>query len=139
MNSFADNIDHSPDGSPGGGSRQLHRQLSSGLSAVSTDVRILLVWLESYEDFQNFPFEEIFSGISPMEGGGGATPGGASGSSVAQHYKESFTIFIHELKSGLLRINLKTHGMRYQAHVCVNVSSVYIHLLALFSFSLIEY
>jgi len=104
------NIDPSPDGSPGGGSRQLHRQLSSGLSGVSTDVRILLVWLESYEDFRNFPFEEIFSGISPMEGGGGggATPGGAS----AQHYKESFTIFIHELKSGLLRINLKTHGMR---------------------------
>ena len=77
---------------------------------VTTDVRILLVWLESYEDFQNFPFEEIFSGISPMEGGG-ATPAGGSGSSVA-HYKESFTIFIHELKSGLLRINLKTHGMR---------------------------
>ena len=128
MNSFADNIDHSPDGSPGGGSRQLHRQLSSGLSGVATDVRILLVWLESYEDFQNFPFEEIFSGISPMEGGGGggATPGGAS----AQHYKESFTIFIHELKSGLLRINLKTHGMRYQAHICGYIGSVYIHLLA---------
>ena len=43
---------------------KLHRQLSSGLSGVSTDVRILLVWLESYEDFQNFPFEEIFAGIS---------------------------------------------------------------------------
>ena len=116
MNSFAGNIDPSPDGSPGGGSRQLHRQLSSGLSGVSTDVRILLVWLESYEDFQNFPFEEIFSGISPMEGGGGgggATPGGAS----AQHYKESFTIFIHELKSGLLRINLKTQGMRCQSRI----------------------
>ena len=74
----------------------------------------LLVWLESYEDFQNFPFEEIFAGIS------------AEGNSQQQqqqhlahhhhHHKDSFTIFIHELKSGLLRINLKTHGMRYVIH-----------------------
>ena len=38
LNTFVDNFDHAQDGSPGGGSRQLHRQLSSGLSGVSTGV-----------------------------------------------------------------------------------------------------
>ena len=101
---------------------QFSRQLSSGVAGGGvSDVRILIVWLESYEDYQTFPTEDISMGITS------AVQAGRNNSS-SQFYpsgnlqpqmqskellmKDTFTIFIHELKCGLLRINVKAHGNR---------------------------
>ena len=101
----------------------LSRQFSSGIGSGScvSDVRILIVWLESYEDFQTFPTESIVSGISaavqhsynnvsPCVYASGNLPHHMQSKDVLM--KDTFTIFIHELRCGLLRINVKGHGNR---------------------------
>ena len=99
------------------------RQFSSGAGqgVYVSDVRILIVWLESYEDFQTFPAESIVSGITAaaQHKPNGASAFLNSSGNLQQHIqskdmlmKDTFTIFIHELKCGLLRINVKGQGNR---------------------------
>ena len=100
----------------------LARQYSSGAGCGigTTDNRILIVWLESYEDHHSFPSEQIVSGIA-------SAAQQVSNPTVQLHstenlqssmpskeilLKDTLTIFIHELKSGLLRINVKGYGNR---------------------------
>ena len=98
----------------------LARQFSSGSSTSSSlpEVRVLIVWLESYEDYQTFPTESIVSGINASVNHGNNTASTyfySSGNIQLQSkdvIKDTYTIFIHELKCGLLRINVKSHGNR---------------------------
>ena len=98
----------------------LARQYSSGAGCGTgmQDNRILIVWLESYEDHQTFPYEQIVPGIvtagfqvnSSQFYGGGNIHNSMAPKELLM--KDTLTIFIHELKSGLLRINVKGYGNR---------------------------
>ena len=99
----------------------LARQYSSGAGCGSgvLENRILIVWLESYEDHQTFPSEQIISGIASatqqVQNSSQFYSTGNLQNPMAPKeilMKDTLTIFIHELKSGLLRINVKGYGNR---------------------------
>ncbi|XP_013391687.1 ral GTPase-activating protein subunit beta isoform X2 [Lingula anatina] len=74
-----------------------HRR--GGMTVWGPDVRILVVWLERYEDHADFPTVEACSMVS-------------TGMETLQPNKQSdlkdqHVIFIHALKSGLFRIHVK--------------------------------
>jgi len=61
---------------------------------------MMVVWLESFEDHQNFPIGDL---LSCTQSGQEAVT--ATGN--IDRLNECFVIFIHALKSGLYRIHLK--------------------------------
>lgn len=78
------------------------RAAKPGASVGTTEVKMLAVWLESFEDHLNFPVCELLEMTSTGQ------DGAAGGSIRAEdRIQECFIIFIHSLKSGLFRVHLK--------------------------------
>ncbi|XP_058062328.1 ral GTPase-activating protein subunit beta isoform X2 [Anopheles bellator] len=67
---------------------------------TAPSAKILLVWLESFEDYLAFPIEDLLAYTSAGQPvpGGGVSGGNAS---------ECFIIYLHALSSGLLRVKLQ--------------------------------
>lgn len=76
-----------------------------GANASNADIKMMVVWLESFEDHQNLPIGDLLA----------ATQSGteAAGSAAnIDRVNECYVIFIHALKSGLYRIHLKGPASR---------------------------
>ncbi|KAH9502610.1 hypothetical protein Btru_073906 [Bulinus truncatus] len=84
--------------------RRLGRQPAS---MTGPDTKVLVVWLESFEDHDNFPISELLIVTST-----GQEQGATSISSSGQRPQEKdiYVIFIHALQNGLFRI----HMMEYE-------------------------
>ncbi|XP_052870106.1 ral GTPase-activating protein subunit beta [Anopheles cruzii] len=67
---------------------------------TAPSAKILLVWLESFEDYLTFPIEDLL----PYTSAGQPVPGGGVSGVNAS---ECFIIYLHALSSGLLRVKLQ--------------------------------
>jgi len=72
----------------------------SGANASNADIKMMVVWLEIFEDHLNFPTGDLLAATQS-----GAEP--VSSTASVDRVNECFVIFIHALKSGLYRIHLK--------------------------------
>ena len=69
---------------------------------VGPDIKILVVWLENFQDHENFPTEDILGVTSTgMEQLTSLT------TSTKTQEKDTFIIFIHALQNGLFRIHMQ--------------------------------
>ncbi|XP_022103685.1 ral GTPase-activating protein subunit beta-like [Acanthaster planci] len=98
----------SPMGSLERGRKSLHKK---GL-ALGPEIKVLIVWLESFDDREAFPLtdllEEMNTGLETL------CQGGNSASQVKSLAEPTVVLmFIHPLKSGLFRIHM--HGRPTQA------------------------
>ncbi|ESO90184.1 hypothetical protein LOTGIDRAFT_233979 [Lottia gigantea] len=66
---------------------------------VGPDTKIFVVWLESFEDHENFPLGDIQT----------ITSTGQEHLSQKQSEKDIYIIFIHALQNGLFRIHMQGH------------------------------
>ncbi|XP_055878983.1 ral GTPase-activating protein subunit beta-like isoform X3 [Biomphalaria glabrata] len=84
--------------------RRLGRQPAS---MTGPDTKVLVVWLESFEDHDNFPISELLIVTST-----GQEQGATSSTTTVQRPQEKdiYVIFIHALQNGLFRI----HMMEYE-------------------------
>nr|CAH0103904.1 unnamed protein product [Daphnia galeata] len=64
------------------------------------EVRMLVVWCESYEDHRTFPIGELLETISSCRDNGGQPK-------IEEVVSDCFVIFIHAQQSGLYRIHLQ--------------------------------
>lgn len=78
--------------------------------AIGPDTRVYVVWLESFEDSDNFPSTEMLSytntGLEQH-----ANSGGSTGSSITRT-QEIYVIFIHALQNGLFRVRMQGQSKR---------------------------
>uniref|UniRef100_A0A672NMV5 Ral GTPase-activating protein subunit beta n=1 Tax=Sinocyclocheilus grahami TaxID=75366 RepID=A0A672NMV5_SINGR len=82
------------------------RKLPSGrtIPPLGPDTKVLVVWVERYDDIENFPVSELLAETST----GVETAVNSSTSRSSSSEKDFPIIFIHPLKTGLFRIKL--HG-----------------------------
>ncbi|XP_016431328.1 ral GTPase-activating protein subunit beta-like [Sinocyclocheilus rhinocerous] len=82
------------------------RKLPSGrtIPPLGPDTKVLVVWVERYDDIENFPVSELLAETST----GVETAVNSSTSRSSSSEKDVPIIFIHPLKTGLFRIKL--HG-----------------------------
>ncbi|XP_014675293.1 PREDICTED: ral GTPase-activating protein subunit beta-like [Priapulus caudatus] len=67
---------------------------SRQLSVVGHEMKVMLVWLESFEDNETFPASELMAELSSPE-------------AARPCDKDTFLIFVHALQSGLFRVHLR--------------------------------
>ena len=74
-------------------SNNINTKRKSGITGkfYDNDVRLFVVWIENYEDYLNFPADDLLN-VNNNE---------------FSNNKDCFIIFIHPLNSGLLRIKLQ--------------------------------
>ncbi|KAI2663943.1 Ral GTPase-activating protein subunit beta [Labeo rohita] len=75
-----------------------------GTHTTGPDTKVLVVWVERYDDIENFPVSELLAETST----GVETAVNSSASRSSSSEKDIPIIFIHPLKTGLFRIKL--HG-----------------------------
>ncbi|XP_042615000.1 ral GTPase-activating protein subunit beta isoform X4 [Cyprinus carpio] len=82
------------------------RKLPAGrtIPPLGPDAKVLVVWVERYDDIENFPVSELLAETST----GVETTVNSSTSRSSSSEKDVPIIFIHPLKTGLFRIKL--HG-----------------------------
>uniref|UniRef100_A0A8C2BKG4 Ral GTPase-activating protein subunit beta n=1 Tax=Cyprinus carpio TaxID=7962 RepID=A0A8C2BKG4_CYPCA len=82
------------------------RKLPAGrtIPPLGPDTKVLVVWVERYDDIENFPVSELLAETST----GVETAVNSSTSRSSSSEKDVPIIFIHPLKTGLFRIKL--HG-----------------------------
>uniref|UniRef100_A0A9J7Y6D4 Ral GTPase-activating protein subunit beta n=1 Tax=Cyprinus carpio carpio TaxID=630221 RepID=A0A9J7Y6D4_CYPCA len=82
------------------------RKLPAGrtIPPLGPDAKVLVVWVERYDDIENFPVSELLAETST----GVETAVNSSTSRSSSSEKDVPIIFIHPLKTGLFRIKL--HG-----------------------------
>uniref|UniRef100_A0A671SKM0 Ral GTPase-activating protein subunit beta n=1 Tax=Sinocyclocheilus anshuiensis TaxID=1608454 RepID=A0A671SKM0_9TELE len=82
------------------------RKLPAGrtIPPLGPDAKVLVVWVERYDDIENFPVSELLAETST----GVETAVNSSASRSSSSEKDVPIIFIHPLKTGLFRIKL--HG-----------------------------
>ncbi|KAL1272258.1 hypothetical protein QQF64_028120 [Cirrhinus molitorella] len=82
------------------------RKLPPGrtIPPLGPDTKVLVVWVERYDDIENFPVSELLAETST----GVETAVNSSASRSSSSEKDIPIIFIHPLKTGLFRIKL--HG-----------------------------
>ncbi|XP_059426342.1 ral GTPase-activating protein subunit beta-like isoform X2 [Carassius carassius] len=82
------------------------RKLPAGrtIPPLGPDTKVLVVWVERYDDIENFPVSELLAETST----GVETTVNSSTSRSSSSEKDVPIIFIHPLKTGLFRIKL--HG-----------------------------
>ncbi|XP_062588576.1 ral GTPase-activating protein subunit beta-like [Saccostrea cucullata] len=74
----------------------------SSTVTIGPDTKIFVVWLENFEDHENFPTGDLL----PMTSTGLEQYSATSSSSMRQD-KDIFIIFIHALQNGLFRIHME--------------------------------
>ncbi|CAH1262037.1 RALGAPB [Branchiostoma lanceolatum] len=80
------------------------RQLPSRANMhVGPDTKVLVIWVESYDDIEDFPLEDLLSECTT-----GMDYASSTSSLGSRPGMEAFVIFIHPLKTGLFRVNM--HG-----------------------------
>ncbi|XP_059176419.1 ral GTPase-activating protein subunit beta-like isoform X2 [Physella acuta] len=89
---------------PGVKYRRLGRQPAS---MTGPDTKVLVVWLESFEDHDNFPISELLIVTSTGQEQGTST---SATTVLRPAEKDVYVIFIHALQNGLFRI----HMMEYE-------------------------
>uniref|UniRef100_A0A672MUN5 Ral GTPase activating protein non-catalytic subunit beta n=1 Tax=Sinocyclocheilus grahami TaxID=75366 RepID=A0A672MUN5_SINGR len=82
------------------------RKLPAGraIPPLGPDAKVLVVWVERYDDIENFPVSELLAETST----GVETAVNSSASRSSSSEKDVPIIFIHPLKTGLFRVKL--HG-----------------------------
>uniref|UniRef100_A0A673G9M8 Ral GTPase-activating protein subunit beta n=1 Tax=Sinocyclocheilus rhinocerous TaxID=307959 RepID=A0A673G9M8_9TELE len=82
------------------------RKLPAGrtIPPLGPDAKVLVVWVERYDDIENFPVSELLAETST----GVETTVNSSASRSSSSEKDVPIIFIHPLKTGLFRVKL--HG-----------------------------
>ncbi|KAI7808059.1 ral GTPase-activating protein subunit beta isoform X3 [Triplophysa rosa] len=82
------------------------RKLPAGrtIPPLGPDTKVLVVWVERYDDIENFPVSELLTETST----GVETAANSTASRSSSSEKDVPIIFIHPLKTGLFRIKL--HG-----------------------------
>eukprot|EP00058_Branchiostoma_floridae_P005409 XP_002590897.1 hypothetical protein BRAFLDRAFT_116449 [Branchiostoma floridae] len=70
---------------------------------VGPDTKVLVIWVESYDDIEDFPLEDLLSECAT-----GMDYASSTSSLGSRPGMEAFVIFIHPLKTGLFRVNM--HG-----------------------------
>ncbi|XP_071439557.1 ral GTPase-activating protein subunit beta isoform X3 [Hetaerina americana] len=76
--------------------KRLGRQGPGSLYTSGGDTKVLVIWLESFEDWIHVPIGDLLNSmVTGLEGG--ARP----------NERESFVIFLHALQTGLLRVKLQ--------------------------------
>ncbi|XP_056606388.1 ral GTPase-activating protein subunit beta isoform X3 [Triplophysa dalaica] len=82
------------------------RKLPAGrtIPPLGPDTKVLVVWVERYDDIENFPVSELLTETST----GVETAPNSTASRSSSSEKDVPIIFIHPLKTGLFRIKL--HG-----------------------------
>lgn len=83
---------------------------SRPLHPLGPETKVLLVWVESYDDIENFPMTELVAETST----GLETSGNSSTSCRSVFYEKDVpVVFIHPLKTGLFRIKLNRNSGKY--------------------------
>ena len=106
--------------------RRAGKQLTA---SAAPDMKVMIVWLHSYEDRAHFPAAELFhghclTGAEPHVIGGGSRSGSivdaeGSASATTTDSLNLFIIFVHPLENGLFRVNLQSPASRASAMMAI--------------------
>ena len=108
-------------------SRRAGKQITS---SPASDMKVVIVWLQSYEDRVHFPVADLFqnhclTGTEAHSGrSSGAQNASESDASNASDLSSLFIIFVHPLQNGLFRVNLQSPSSRYSAMAIPVVSGM---------------
>jgi len=101
--SAAVRLTDSPAATPTDTSMKTRRSGRFSSLAALADTKIFVVWLESFEDSENFPSGDLLQSTNT-----GMEPQNTSTSNLGRHTEAPvYLIFIHALENGLFRIHLR--------------------------------
>ncbi|XP_064621960.1 ral GTPase-activating protein subunit beta-like isoform X5 [Lineus longissimus] len=92
------------------GLRKIGRTISN---MGGPDTKVFIVWVESFEDGENIPINDLVCATNPQAEKDNVTSSGSSLASQTSNKDANIcVILIHSLKSGLFRIGLQGHSGR---------------------------